>query len=260
MALRQACNRLCVLLGMPATDLESQLGTGPIPEVPETVAIGIPAELLRRCPDIRRAERLAAAQAEQIGIAEADLYPMFAIDGTLGWEAERLSQLFTSGALSGNIGPTFRWNILHYGRIRNNMRLQDARFWSLVMAYQETVLRANAEVEHGLAAFRQALERARLLEESVAGAKLAVESSPRTTRGGRGLQSGGADPAEPGPATGPARPGPRRRRPGIDSGLPGTRWRLGTRTAPSRSGPFLRGTGPGARARLRTDASGTDPG
>ena len=75
--MRQAEDALCVLLGMPPVDLAKLLGTGPIPTSPPEVAIGIPADLLRRRPDVRQAERLAAAQAEQIGIAEADLYPAF---------------------------------------------------------------------------------------------------------------------------------------------------------------------------------------
>jgi len=129
---------------------------------------------LRRRPDVRRVERLAAAQAEQIGIAQADLYPIFAVNGTLGWEANGLSRLFTSNSLSGNVGPAFQWNILQYGRIRNNVRLQDAEFQRLVTQYQQTVLQANAEVESALARFLQAHESAELLDRSVANAQKAV--------------------------------------------------------------------------------------
>ena len=82
--------RLCILLGMPPVDLANMLGTGPIPSTPPEVAIGIPADLLRRRPDVRQAERLAAAQAEQIGIAQADLYPAFSINGSLGYSAQEL--------------------------------------------------------------------------------------------------------------------------------------------------------------------------
>ena len=76
--MRQAQNALCVLLGMPPVDVTNLLGTGPIPSCPPEVAIGIPADLLRQRPDVRQAERLAAAQAEQIGIAQSDLYPALA--------------------------------------------------------------------------------------------------------------------------------------------------------------------------------------
>ena len=173
--LRQACDRLCVLMGVPPTDLEKQLGLGPIPTAPTTVAIGIPADLLRRRPDVRRAEHEALAQGERIGIAVADLYPAFFINGSLGYSAENLPQLFSSSSFTSVIGPAFQWNILNYGRIRNNVRMQDARFQALVAAYQNTVLRANAEVEDGLVSFLRAQERTQLLDKSVVSAKEAVD-------------------------------------------------------------------------------------
>jgi NodT family efflux transporter outer membrane factor (OMF) lipoprotein len=184
-AMRQACDRLCILLGRPPIALERELGVSPIPAVPATVAIGIPAELLRRRPDVQRAERLAFAQGERIGIAEAELYPAFAINGTVGVESENVSQLFTSRALTGNVGPVFQWNILNYGRIRNNMRMQDARFQALVAAYQETVLRANAEAEDGLATFLRAQERTVMLDNSVASARQAADLITKQHRGGK---------------------------------------------------------------------------
>src|SRR3972149_2775262 len=102
--LRQANNRLCILLGMPPADLEALIGAGPIPTSPPEVVVGIPADLLRRRPDVRRAERDAAAQAESIGIAEADLYPAFSISGSLGYSANNFPDLFTSQALTGSVG------------------------------------------------------------------------------------------------------------------------------------------------------------
>ena len=173
--LRQACDRLCVLMGVPPADLDRQLGVAPIPTAPAAVAVGIPADLLRRRPDVRRAQHEALAQGERIGIAEAELYPAFFINGTLGYSAENLPQLFTSDSLTGVIGPGFQWNILNYGRIRNNVRVQDARFQALVAAYQNTVLRANAEVEDGLATFLRAQERTQALDRSVGSAKEAVD-------------------------------------------------------------------------------------
>ncbi len=174
-ALRDACNRMCVLLGVPPLDLEKRLGEGGIPTAPKEIIAGIPADLLRRRPDVRRAERLAAAQAERIGIAEAALYPMIGIDGTLGWRGRDLSHLFTSNSLTGSIGPAFQWDILHYGRIRSNVRLQEARFQELVARYQDTVLRAGAEVESAMVRFLQAYEVARLMDRSVASAQKAAD-------------------------------------------------------------------------------------
>jgi len=150
------------------------IGTVYIPTVPDEVAVGIPAELLRRRPDVQRAECQAAAQAEQIGIAQSDLYPAFTINGTLGYQAGEFSHLFTSNAFNGSVGPSFQWNLLNYGRIVHNVRLQDARFQELVVAYQNTVLQANEEVENGLVTFLRAQERAELLGESARAGQRAV--------------------------------------------------------------------------------------
>src|SRR5580704_17527077 len=91
---RQAANHLCILLGIPPEDLEARLGASPIPSAPPDVAIGIPADLLRRRPDVRRAERQAAAQSAQIGIAETDFYPAISILGTIGYSSEDFGNLF----------------------------------------------------------------------------------------------------------------------------------------------------------------------
>ena len=146
-----------------------------IPTTPDYVVVGIPADLLRRRPDVRRAERLAAAQAEEIGIAEADLYPAISIGGTLGWQAAKLSDLFKSQSLNSNVGPSFQWNVLNYGRIVNDIRFQDAQFQALVTAYQNSVLQADLEVENGIVLFLKSQERARNLQESVDQAALALQ-------------------------------------------------------------------------------------
>jgi NodT family efflux transporter outer membrane factor (OMF) lipoprotein len=172
--MRQANDRLCVLLGIPPEDLVKCMGTAVIPTVPPTVAIGIPCQLLTRRPDIRQAERTAAAQSAEIGIAISQAYPMVSITGTLGWQAEQFPKLFTPSALNGSVGPSFQWNILNYGRLLNNDRLQEARFRELVAAYQQTVLQAQSEVENGLTAFLQAQIQTKILEESVTASQKAV--------------------------------------------------------------------------------------
>jgi NodT family efflux transporter outer membrane factor (OMF) lipoprotein len=177
--LRQTINQLCILLGIPPEDLLARLGPAPkllIPTAPVEVAVGIPADLLRRRPDVRRAERQAAAQSAQIGVAEADFYPHIAIVGSIGYSAADFKNLFTSNAVAGSIGPSFQWNILNYGRILNNVRLQDATFNELVAAYQNTVLNANQEVENGLVTFLRGQERTRFQKESVDFAEKAVKT------------------------------------------------------------------------------------
>jgi len=173
--LRQTTNQLCILLGIPPEELRAKLGPGPIPTTPPDVAVGIPADLLRRRPDVRRAERQAAAQSAQIGLAESDFYPHISILGTIGYSAQEFKDLFRSSAFNGTIGPSFQWNILNYGRIINNVRLQDAKFQELVAAYQNTVLTGAQEAENGLVTFLKAQEFSKLQGESVDYADKAVK-------------------------------------------------------------------------------------
>jgi len=173
--LRQANNRLCTLLGIPTVDLSQSLGAGEIPTAPAEVAVGIPADLLRRRPDVRAAERQVAAQSAQIGIAVADLYPSIAITGEISVQAEEFSDLFKSLSQGGAIGPSFRWNVLNYGRIRNNVRVQDARFQELIFTYQNTVLSANEEVENALVSFLRTQQQVRSLAASTDATRKALE-------------------------------------------------------------------------------------
>ena len=172
--LRQSANRLCTLLGIPTQDLTDMLGDGDIPAAPSEVAVGIPIDLMRRRPDIRAAERSIAAQSEQIGIAVSDLYPHFSINGEIALESEEFSDLFSSASTAGSIGPSFRWNLLNYGRIINNVQLQAAGLQELIAGYQNTVLTANQEVEDAMVAFLRSQQRVRFLESSVAETKEAL--------------------------------------------------------------------------------------
>jgi NodT family efflux transporter outer membrane factor (OMF) lipoprotein len=177
-SLRQAKNALAILLGILPTEVQDILGPPkPIPTVPIEVAVGIPAELLRRRPDIRLAEFQAAFQSAQIGIAKADLYPSFSLVGSIGLQSSdkggvrsnraNFSDLFTSGGITYFIGPTFQWPIFNYGRLKNNVRVQDARFQQLVVNYQNTVLRAFQDVEDATVGFLRTQEQAGFLSDSV---------------------------------------------------------------------------------------------
>ncbi len=152
-----------------------RLRAAAIPTAPPDVAVGIPADLLRRRPDVRRAERTAAAQSAQIGIAEADFYPAISIVGTIGYSAEEFPNLFRQAAFDGTIGPSFNWKILNYGRILNNVRAQKAKFQELVTAYEQTVLDANREAENGLVTFLRAQTRTQFQAVSVDRAEKAVK-------------------------------------------------------------------------------------
>jgi len=146
------------------------------------MAIGIPADLLRRRPDVRLAEYQAASQSALIGVAKADLYPSFSLVGTIGYQAgdtgrSSTSDLFDSDSLFFSAGPSFTWNILNYGRIKNNVRVQDARFQQSVVNYQNTVLTAYQEVEDAMVAFGQSKRESTFRATSSAAAKRSVEIS-----------------------------------------------------------------------------------
>ncbi len=174
--IRQTQNTLCVLLGIPPRDLADLLaGPNAIPAAPTQVAVGIPAELLRQRPDVRRAERELAAQSAQIGIAKADLLPSLSLVGTISLTAEDFADLFKGNSFEAFGGPTLRWAILNYGRISNNIRVQDARFQALIGVYEDTVLRAQAEVENAIASFLGAQRQVDHLSRSVAAASHAVD-------------------------------------------------------------------------------------
>jgi NodT family efflux transporter outer membrane factor (OMF) lipoprotein len=175
--LRQAKNSLSVLVGLPPNHLTDILETvSEIPVSPPEVVVGIPADLLRRRPDIRSAEYQAAAQCAQIGVAKADFYPAFSLVGTFGFlstdvGAFKLSDMFQWKSRTLQTGPSFQWNILNYGRITNNVRVQDARLEGLLITYQNAVLNAQQEVEDALVAFLRSQEQAEFLAQSVEAAK-----------------------------------------------------------------------------------------
>lgn len=174
--LERASNTLSFLLGMPPSNLGAMLGTSrTIPAAPASVAIGVPADLLRRRPDVRAAEMAAAAQSAGIGISKADLYPSFAIAGSLGLAGGTFSDLFDGGATTGFITPFFKWDIFNYGRIKNNVRVQDARFEQAVTAYQNTALAAAKEVQDGLQGFLRTQEQVGYLDRAVIASARATE-------------------------------------------------------------------------------------
>ena len=181
----QTRNALSFLLGIPLQEIHTLLGQkGKIPAVPLNITVGIPADLLRRRPDIKKAELQAAAQSAKIGVAKADFFPSIALGGTIGLSTFDSSDsdtsagdLFDSDSLSYRYGLGFKWPILNYGRIKNNVRVQDARLQQLLVNYQDTVNKASREVEDALVAFLNTREQTRLLAESVSAYKRAVDLS-----------------------------------------------------------------------------------
>lgn len=165
---RKSENRICILLGMPPFDMSERLQAGRmIPMPPPEVAIGIPAELLMRRPDVLAAERKLAAQSARIGVAEADLYPHISISGQIGLESQEYESLFDWDSTTSKIIPGFKWDVLNYGRLLNNIDIEDARFCQALWEYRNTVLQANEEVENSLTEYLNEQIRLRKLAESV---------------------------------------------------------------------------------------------
>ncbi len=180
-SLRQTTNGLSVLLGMQPSGLSDLLqGSGQIPVAASTVTTGVPSDLLRRRPDVRLAEHFAASQSALIGVAKADFFPSFSLTGTIGYQSSNTGSsdsddLFNSESLFFSGGPSFRWNIFNYGRIKNNIRTQDARFQQSLVNYQNTVLTAYREVEDAMVAYAQSQQETKFRATSAGAALRAVE-------------------------------------------------------------------------------------
>lgn len=166
-------NQLAFLLSVPPTQLRKDLEKpGPIPSAPEAVAVGLPADLLRQRPDVRRAERFLALQTARVGVATAQLYPRFGLSGNLGLQTVDISKF--SGAGFFGITPFFRWNIFNRGRLHDLVKAEKEVTQQALLGYQNTVLLALAETESAMVAFHQEKQRLARLREAVAATEKAV--------------------------------------------------------------------------------------
>jgi len=172
-SLVQAQNALSGLIGeAPGSVRQLLVSGGELPALPETVAVGAPADMLRQRPDVRQAEYLAMAQNAAVGLAAADLYPSFSLTGSIGVSTTTLGDadfgdLFSTDALAWSVGPSFVWPFLNYGRIKNNVRVQDARLQQALVNYRETVLQAAREAEDAMANFLGSRKQHEILAKTV---------------------------------------------------------------------------------------------
>jgi len=185
--LRQARHALSTLIGRAPSSLDDWMAPeGSIPGVPASLELGVPAGLLRQRPDLRQAELAAMAQNASVGLAAADLYPSFSLTGSIGLLAagntdttrsgeSGFEQLFDGDSLSYSAGAGFVWPFFNYGRIRNNVRVQDARLQQALTAWRETVIQAAREVEDAIVALDGARRQDVILKETVAVAQRANE-------------------------------------------------------------------------------------
>ena len=174
--LEAALNRLAILLGQAPGTIDVQLKdhTG-MPSPSTDLTMALPAELLRRRPDVRRSERDLAAQSARIGVATAELYPSFSLNGALALRAPQFGDLGQSGAFGWSFGPEVKWNLFTGGKIRGQIKVEEARTEQLLAAYELTVLGALAEVENSLVALRQEEIRRDLLMIAAESAQQSVE-------------------------------------------------------------------------------------
>jgi NodT family efflux transporter outer membrane factor (OMF) lipoprotein len=181
----QAAHRLAVLLGMEPRALVAELdAVKPIAKGPPEVPPGLPSELLRRRPDVRRAERELAAATARVGVATADLYPKFSITAALGLESEHFKSWGDYASRFWNIGPGVSWSLFDAGRIRSNIRVQNEREQRSLYAYQASILTALEDVENALTAYAKEQARRQLLAESVDKNRRAVELANTLFKGG----------------------------------------------------------------------------
>ncbi|MCB9888834.1 MAG: efflux transporter outer membrane subunit [Planctomycetes bacterium] len=172
----QAQHRLAVLLGRAPAELPSTLNEpGELPRLPVSVAVGVPADLLRRRPDVRAAEWRLAAEVARIGVAEAERYPRLSLGGTLGLSANALKDVFTDGSDLSVFGPSLRWNLFDGGRLRNRIRSLEASAEAAQIDWERTVLLALEEAENAFVRFVREQARRTALGRAAAQAARAVE-------------------------------------------------------------------------------------
>jgi NodT family efflux transporter outer membrane factor (OMF) lipoprotein len=185
--LKQYLHRLGVLLGQDPSFLADELAEiKPIPGVKVQIPVGLPSELLRRRPDVRRAERQLAASTARIGQAVADYFPKFSLLGGVGLQSSKLKSLGDGDSLFRNIGPGVSWNIFAGGRTKSQVAVQTAQEQQALAFYQQTVLTSLEDVENSLTAYTREQTRRQSLANAVSSNQRAVKLSQQLYEKGLG--------------------------------------------------------------------------
>jgi NodT family efflux transporter outer membrane factor (OMF) lipoprotein len=175
-SISRSIHRLSVLLGERPTALASELNQpAPVPPVPDDVPVGLPSELLRRRPDIRRAERQLAASTEDVGVATADLFPRFFLNGSIGLQGTDPGNVFEYASRYYSLGPSVSWPIFDAGRTKARLSRAEARRAQSFAAFRGSVLNAFREVEDALVSYAKVQERAVSLREVAAASRQSVK-------------------------------------------------------------------------------------
>jgi len=169
-------HRLGVLLGQEPGALQTELvAAQPIPTALPPVPAGLPSDLLLRRPDVQRAEQQLVSATANIGVAKADLFPKFYLNGSAGFESVSASDWFTAGSRFFSAGPTVQWRIFDAGRIRANIKVQTARQQQALAAYEQTTLTAFEDVENGLTAYANEQVRRQSLQSAVTASEKSLD-------------------------------------------------------------------------------------
>jgi outer membrane protein, multidrug efflux system len=173
--MEEAINRLAVLLGERPGALRKEMETArPGPSAPAQIAVGVPADILRQRPDVRRAERQLAAETARIGVAKANLYPKVTLNGSIGLESLSLNGLVNLASKVFNYGPKITWTVFNAGAIRKNIEVQSEVQEQALIRYEASVLTALEDVENALVAYAQERERKVTLVETSRAAREAA--------------------------------------------------------------------------------------
>jgi len=184
-ALEQAKNRLALLLGrQPGVLPQEVTERRPIPVTPVEIAVGVPADTLRRRPDVRQAEWELAAQTASIGVATAELYPKFSLFGSIGLESLSSDDLFNTRNRTYSFGPSFSWRIFDTGRVRQQIEVETALQEQALIAYEAAILTALEDVENALVAYADEQVRRGALVQASAAAERAVTQARNQYRAG----------------------------------------------------------------------------
>jgi len=176
LARQRVLNRLALLLGDNPGSLDAELAEPePLPSSALDVSVGVPADVLRQRPDIRRAERTLAARTAQIGVATAALYPNFSLTGVVATQTRTVENLFSGDSSVIEFHAPVQWSLFNGGRVRSNIRISEERTNQALLTYREAVLKALEEVENALYAYDRDLASRNLLAEAVAASREAVD-------------------------------------------------------------------------------------
>lgn len=174
--LAEAEHSLEILLGRTPGSLHSRLSVaGDLPSLPEKIAVGIPADTLRRRPDVRAAERKLAAETARVGVAEAARYPSFTLSGSVGLEALTLSALGNSGSATYSLLAGIATPVFNAGRLRSQVEIQDAVREQALVSYEKTVLGALRDVENALVGLARTSDRGEALAKALTAARAAEQ-------------------------------------------------------------------------------------